>query len=313
MAKSSLPNLSSHLIYREYHFSPDRPYITFLQHSTNPAVLNMPHFHNYIEIGICHHPKGAVFLEGQTYPLLSEGFFLVPPFASHFAQPDESSDSSEIDYFYFDPKLLMESIFPGFLPASKAVYFPGGIPFMYPSEEYPLLNQLLSCIVNELQSPGGGKPASINGLILAFFTELDALKVGKQTYDQPRAAILPALHYLNEHYMEEISCRKLAGLCSLCDGHFRREFKANTNLTINQYVTRLRIEAACGKMLQSEDSILDIALSVGFCSYSAFHGAFKVLLGTGPRQWRDAHRRLHKNTIRHLPYRESKPVQPVSR
>ncbi|MDE6892303.1 MAG: AraC family transcriptional regulator [Lachnospiraceae bacterium] len=309
MVKSSLPD---YLVYREYRFSPDKPYITFLQHAENPAVLNMPHFHNYIEIGICHHPKGSVFLEGQTWPLLSEGFFLVPPFASHFSQPDEDSDSSEIDYFYFDPKLLMECVFPGFLSTAKTVSFPAGIPFLYPSREYPLLNRLLSCIVDELRSPGGGLPASINGLILAFFTELDALKAGRETCDQPRAAILPALHYLNGHYMEETSCRTLADLCGLCSGHFRRAFKTNTNLTISQYVNRLRIEAACGRMLQSEDSILDIALSVGFCSYSAFHGTFKALLGTSPRQWRNAHRRIHKDTIRHLPYREVKSARHIS-
>ena len=298
-----------HLIYREYHFSPDKPYITFLQHGTNPAVLNTPHFHNYIEIGICHHPTGTVFLEGQILPLISDGFFLVPPFASHFAQPDVSCDSSEIDYFYFDPQLLMECVFPGFLSTAKAVCFPGGIPFMYPSREYPLLNQILQCIVEELKSPKQGSPASINGLILAFFTELDALKVSRQTYDQPRAAILPALHSLNGHYMEETGCKHLAGLCGLCEGHFRREFKTNTGLTIGQYVNRLRIEAACGKMLQSEDSILDIALSVGFCSYSAFHVAFKALLDTSPRQWRNAHRTIHKDAIRHLPYREVKPAR----
>lgn len=292
-----------HLIYREYHFSPDKPYISFLQNTVKPTVLNGPHFHNCIEIGICHNSKGVIYLEGKTYPLIPDGFFLVPPYAS------ASCDGSGIDYFYFDPQLLMECVFPGFLSTAKAIYFPGGIPFMYPSLEYPLLNQLLHCIVEELKSPGQDSPASINGLILAFFTELDALKVSRQTYDQPRAAILPALHYLNEHYMEETGCKHLAGLCGLCEGHFRREFKTNTGLTIGQYVNRLRIEAACGKMLQSEDSILDIALSVGFCSYSAFHVAFKSLLDTSPRQWRDSHRTIHKDAIRHLPYQEAKPAR----
>lgn len=298
------PSLLEHLVYREYRFSPDKPYISFLQHGPNPAVLNIPHFHNYIEIGICHHPKGTVFLEGQTYALISDGFFLVPPFASHYAQPDASSGSTEIDYFYFDPQLLMECVFPGFLPTAGTAYFPGGIPFLYPSWKYPLLNHILKYIISELRSPDQGSPASINGLILAFFTELDALKVEKQAYNQKRAVILPALRYLNEHYMEEACCQTLADLCGLCIGHFRREFKTSTNMTVSQYVSRLRIEAACGKMLQSEDSILDIALSVGFSSYSAFHGTFKSLLDTSPRKWRNDHRQIHKDTIRHLPYME---------
>lgn len=300
------PLLLNHLVYREYHFSPEKPYIIFLHHAANPTVLNMPlsHFHNYVEIGIYRHPKGSVFIEGQTHPLITDGFFLIPPFTSHYTLPAPSrSDDLEIDYFYFDPQLLMECIFPDFLSSAKATYFPRGIPFMYPSREYPLLNRILQCIVNELQSPEQS-PASINGLILAFYTELDALKTNRPTYDRPKTAILPALYYLNEHYMEETDCQFLAHLCNLCTGHFRREFKANTNLTISQYVSHLRIEAACGKMLESEDSILDIALSVGFCSYSAFHGTFKALFNTSPRKWRDAQRTIHKNSIRHIPYKE---------
>ena len=54
---------------------------------------------------------------------------------------------------------------------------------------------------------------------------------------------------------------------------------------------------------------MTIALSVGFCSYSAFHVAFKALLDTSPRQWRNAHRTIHKDAIRHLPYREVKPAR----
>lgn len=300
------PFLLNHLVYREYHLSPDKPYIIFLHHAANPTVLNMPlsHFHNYIEIGIYYHPKGSVFIEGQTHPLVADGFFLVPPFTSHYTLPDTPSDNLEIDYFYFDPQLLMECVFPDFLSTVGAAYFPGGIPFMYPSKEYPLLNEILQCVVHELQDKKQGSPASVNGLILAFYTELDALKTSKQTYDQPRTAILPALYYLNEHYTEETNCQFLADLCNLCTGHFRREFKTNMNLTISQYVNHLRIEAACSKMLQSEDSILDIALSVGFCSYSAFHGTFKALLNTSPRKWRDAHRSIHKDVILHLPYME---------
>lgn len=300
------PFLFSHLVYREYHLFPEKPYIIFLHQAAIPTALNMPlsHFHNYMEIGIYSHPQGSVFIEGQTYPLVSDGFFLIPPFTSHYTLPDTLSDDLEIDYFYFDPQLLMECIFPDFLSTAGAAYFPGGIPTMYPSGEYPLLNQILQCIVHELQRPGQDPSASINGLILAFYTELDALKTSKQTYDQSRSAILPALYYLNEHYTENINCQFLAGLCNLCTGHFRREFKTNMNLTISQYVNHLRIKAACNKMLQSEDSILDIALSVGFCSYSAFHGTFKALLGTTPRRWRDAHRTIHKDIIRHLPYQE---------
>lgn len=295
------PFLLNHLVYREYHLSPDKPYIFFLHDAAIPTALNMPlaHFHNYIEIGIYSHPNGSVFIEGQNHPLTSDGFFLIPPFTSHY-----SMSNGPIDYFYFDPQLLMECVFPDFLSTAGTAYFPGGIPFMYPSQEYPLLNQILQCIVRELQDSKQGSSASINGLILAFYTELDALKPSKQTHDHPRNSILPALYYLNEHYMEETNCQFLAGLCNLCTGHFRREFKANMTLTISQYVNHLRIEAACSKMLQSEDSILDIALSVGFSSYSAFHGTFRALLNTSPRQWRDTHRSIHKDIIRHLPYRE---------
>ena len=227
----------NHLVYREYHLFPDKPYLFFLHHAEKPTVLNIPlsHFHNYIEIGKYCWPKGSVFIEGQTYPLAADGFFLVPPFTSHCSLPDSPSEDLGIDYFYFDPQLLMECVFPDFLVSAKVANIPKGIPFIYPSQEYPLLNQILECIVDELNAPEQS-PASINGLILAFYTELNALETNKQTYNRPKTAILPALYYLNEHYTEEIDCQFLANLCNLCTGHFRREFKTTTNLTISEYV-----------------------------------------------------------------------------
>ena len=70
----------NHLVYREYHLSPDKPYVFFLHHAEKPTVLNVPlsHFHNYVEIGIYYRSKGSVFIEGQVHPLISDGFFLVP-------------------------------------------------------------------------------------------------------------------------------------------------------------------------------------------------------------------------------------------
>ncbi|MEM9495138.1 MAG: AraC family transcriptional regulator [Pseudomonadota bacterium] len=55
------------------------------------------------------------------------------------------------------------------------------------------------------------------------------------------------------------------------------------------YVNRWRIEAATPKVLLADETILEIALSVGFNSRSAFYNAFKKQKGETPSAFRRAH------------------------
>jgi AraC-like DNA-binding protein len=56
--------------------------------------------------------------------------------------------------------------------------------------------------------------------------------------------------------------------------------------TFFDYVNRCRIEASLPRILAGEETVLTIALDVGFNARSTFYTAFKAATGQTPRDWR---------------------------
>ncbi|MAD73529.1 MAG: hypothetical protein CML20_01770 [Rheinheimera sp.] len=65
------------------------------------------------------------------------------------------------------------------------------------------------------------------------------------------------------------------------------------NQTLQQsfydYINEARIAAAKHLLLQTNDSVLTIAMAVGFNARSSFYKAFKIYTGLTPAQYRTTH------------------------
>lgn len=69
---------------------------------------------------------------------------------------------------------------------------------------------------------------------------------------------------------------------------FHRLFKNATGETPHEHVSRVRLERAAYKLAVTNNSILDIALSVGFKNHETFTRAFRRQYGDSPAAWRRA-------------------------
>lgn len=101
-----------------------------------------------------------------------------------------------------------------------------------------------------------------------------------------REPIEAVLGYIEEHYSERISSRRLADLVGYNAQYFSRYFKRFTGLSPTDYINRYRIEHACEQLLDPDRSILDISVSCGFQSTSYFIKKFKELKGVPPKRYR---------------------------
>ena len=94
------------------------------------------------------------------------------------------------------------------------------------------------------------------------------------------------LAYLQEHYAESIRVATLAELAELSVAQLERHFRRVFQLTPQQVLTKLRIEAAM-RMLQGADSVAAIGLACGFADQSSFARQFKATVGISPRDYRN--------------------------
>lgn len=101
------------------------------------------------------------------------------------------------------------------------------------------------------------------------------------TYDRLRRA----LDYLQAHYADTVRVHKLAELVDLSVAQLERHFRRVFQLTPQQWLTKLRIDAAMC-LLQKESSIAEVGLACGFADQSAFARQFKATVGMSPRDYR---------------------------
>ncbi|MDE1993433.1 MAG: helix-turn-helix transcriptional regulator [Rhizobiaceae bacterium] len=94
------------------------------------------------------------------------------------------------------------------------------------------------------------------------------------------------IEYLEENLTDPIYLADLATVAGLSRMHFAAQFRAATGLSPHVYIIRRRIEVAQQLMLDTNRSIADISIAVGFSSQAHFTSAFKKINGVSPGQWR---------------------------
>jgi PAS domain S-box-containing protein len=93
------------------------------------------------------------------------------------------------------------------------------------------------------------------------------------------------LDHLNDHYAENVRVQTLAGLADVSVAQLERYFRRVFQLTPQQLLTKLRIEAAM-RLLAGNSSVAAIGQACGFGDQSAFARQFKATVGMTPRDYR---------------------------
>jgi len=92
--------------------------------------------------------------------------------------------------------------------------------------------------------------------------------------------------YISDSLDGPISLHDLANAAGLTRMHFARQFRACIGITPHQYVLRRRIARAQELLLNPENSIVGVALDVGFQTQAHFSVVFKKIVGETPNRWR---------------------------
>lgn len=92
--------------------------------------------------------------------------------------------------------------------------------------------------------------------------------------------------YLIEHLFDEKLClSELKTACGVCNRNFTSRFSLYMGTTPKRYIVQLRV--AAGKILieQTDHSVAEISVLIGFSTQSAFSKAFKKATGKAPTDW----------------------------
>ena len=98
--------------------------------------------------------------------------------------------------------------------------------------------------------------------------------------------IKAGIEYIHEHFNEDINMAVVSNEISMNYSLFSLKFKAYTGMKFVDYKKKLRMEAACSMLEETEDKIISISQKVGFDNEKHFMKQFKEIYGVTPGDYR---------------------------
>ncbi|HEX3386196.1 MAG TPA: AraC family transcriptional regulator, partial [Mucilaginibacter sp.] len=89
-----------------------------------------------------------------------------------------------------------------------------------------------------------------------------------------------------------LSIDELAGIAGVGRRNFERRFKQATHNSVQEYIHRVKIEAAKSQFEGSRKNINEVMLDVGYTDTKAFRAMFKKLTGLTPFEYRHKYNKI---------------------
>jgi AraC-like DNA-binding protein len=98
--------------------------------------------------------------------------------------------------------------------------------------------------------------------------------------------MLRARDAMDRDYAQPLDIPALAAIAYVSEAHFIRVFKATFGETPHRYLQRRRVERAMFLLRETDRSITEISLDVGFNSLGTFTRTFTEIVGDPPTTYR---------------------------
>jgi AraC-like DNA-binding protein len=131
-----------------------------------------------------------------------------------------------------------------------------------------------------------------------------------ETHESHRRAILKVLPFMRERLTEELDLGQLADVAIMSPYHFLRTFREHTGVSPARFLGALRIEAAKRLLIETDDSILDICLRIGYSSLGSFSTRFTQMVGLPPGRYRQLGQSFYRDLAALLQMAASCPLPP---
>jgi AraC-like DNA-binding protein len=100
--------------------------------------------------------------------------------------------------------------------------------------------------------------------------------------------LLRARDAMDRAYAEPLDIPSVAAVAHVSEAHFIRSFRAVFGETPHRYLQRRRVERSMFLLRETDRSVTDVCLDVGFTSLGTFSRTFRDIVGETPTAYREA-------------------------
>ncbi len=249
------------------------------------------HFHNYMEIGICHMGTGTMYFEDVNIPYKGGEFTVIPKNYPHSTKSTEGT-INYWEYLFVDVESAVRDMCGGNnSKADRLIQKLNAGAIIKEAEENPKVADRIREILDCMRDADEFYKEEANALLYALIVEIarmidldDERVLGAEA--KMSQAVARIVEYIGDNYMKPIKIDKLAEDNHFSATHFRRVFTSQINMTPLEYINLVRVQNACEYLRNTDKSIGEIAQLCGFGAISTFNRNFSRMKGMSPGQWR---------------------------
>ena len=94
---------------------------------------------------------------------------------------------------------------------------------------------------------------------------------------------------MDRAYAEPLDVCAIASVAHMSEAHFSRSFRSVFGETPHHYLQRRRVERSMFLLRETDRSVTDVCLDVGFSSLGTFSRTFREVVGETPSEYRSGH------------------------
>ncbi|MEL7043332.1 MAG: AraC family transcriptional regulator [Pseudomonadota bacterium] len=135
------------------------------------------------------------------------------------------------------------------------------------------------------------EPAYLASVANAMFARIGCKLAGTAIRSEAKEALSPGMlrrlvEYVETNIAKRVSVEELAELAGFSRSHFSRAFQSGTGEAPQEFIIGRRISRARDLLVETDNSIAEIAARTGFTSHAHLSAAFKKRLGVSPAAYR---------------------------
>lgn len=251
--------------------------------------INKKHTHtHHFEMLHIHSGSGIIMVNDMLFPIKKDTIVLINGIDTHCSVPDDPSQYKRSKLVISNALIQSMAEVTAASDIIRDLFIEtNGLCIELRPEETALIDVEMRKIRDNLQKESIYQKTNV---ILSVFKILICTHENMHHYASTiNNKMSDVLHYLNTNIDRKITLEELCSQFHISKYYLCHTFKNTIGMTIFDYILARRISIAAKKLLYTEDSLAEIALSTGFSSFSYFSKMFKEFEGVSPKEFRKAH------------------------
>lgn len=256
------------------------------------GIIFPPHWHE--QLMLMYVAKGVLMLQcGEQRILVEQGSIAI-------ANPNEmhagENPGEDLEYYSLKIDLLLLL---GNQPDLKQTMYTelllkNRLLFVNKISGDDVLLSSMKYLITEFEEKKEGYELALRGLVYQILTLL-LRSYSKPVVNQSEldmqyrrlAQIKPAITYMESRLAEKITLENLSEVTHLSPIHFSRVFKTVSGFPPMEFLNRMRVQKAAQLLVNTDKTIVEIAMETGFNDGNYFSRFFKKCRRETPREFRE--------------------------